>query len=102
MNYAIILNRVSIVFRKAGGVIFVVLEELKTTEKVVGVKQLQKKLLKGAVKTVFIAADADPALTDPILQQCRERNITVVPVATMRQLGAACGISVSAAAAATL
>lgn len=76
------------------------LDELKTARRVVGIKQLRKALAAGRAKTVFIAEDADPALTEPLVRQCHELNVAVVPVATMQQLGAACEISVSAAAAA--
>lgn len=78
------------------------LDELKTTQKVVGIKQLRKALSRGAVKKVFIAKDADPLLTDPLIEQCTQFEITVIYVPTMRQLGAACDISVEAAAAAIL
>lgn len=76
------------------------LEELKTADKVVGIKQLRKALADGRVKKAFIAEDADPALTAPIIAQCQETNVTVISVATMRQLGEACRIPVNAAAAA--
>lgn len=78
------------------------LEELKTAKKVVGVKQLRKALGAGSVKKVFIADDADPLLTDPIAERCRQMNIPVISVPTMKQLGAACGICVGAAMAAIL
>ena len=78
------------------------LDELKTANKVVGIKQLRKALAAGKVKKVFLAADADPMLTDPVAEQCRALEIAVVSVPTMRQLGAACDISVAAAAAAIL
>lgn len=78
------------------------LDELKTADKVVGIKQLRKAIAAGKVKKVFLAADADPMLTEPVLAQCREQKITVVSVPTMRQLGAACSIPVDAAAAAIL
>ena len=101
VNSAIILNRVSIDIWHAGGV-FTVLDELKTANKVVGIKQLRKAIVAGKVKKVFLAADADPLLTDPLAEQCRELAITVITVPTMHQLGAACDISVDAAAAAIL
>ena len=78
------------------------LDELKTANKVVGIKQLRKAMAAGKVKKVFLAADADPLLTDPVAEQCRQRNIDVVSVPTMHQLGAACDISVNAAVAAIL
>ncbi|MBQ6432312.1 MAG: ribosomal L7Ae/L30e/S12e/Gadd45 family protein [Oscillospiraceae bacterium] len=78
------------------------LDELKTANKVVGIKQLRKAIAAGKVKKVFLAADADPMLTEPVAEQCRARDIAVISVPTMRQLGAACSISVDAAAAAIL
>lgn len=78
------------------------LDELKTAHKVVGIKQLRKAIAAGTVKKVFLAADADPMLIDPVAERCRALKIEVISVPTMRQLGAACGISVEAAAAAIL
>ena len=78
------------------------LDELKTANKVVGIKQIRKAMAAGRVKKVFLAADADPMLTEPIAEQCRARQIDVISVPTMQQLGAACGIPVKAAAAAIL
>lgn len=76
------------------------LEELKTAEKVVGIKQMRKALSEGRVKKAFIAEDADPKLTAPLIAQCQETNVAIILVASMRQLGAACQIPVDAAAAA--
>ena len=78
------------------------LEELKTARKVVGIKQLRKALNAGGVQKVFIAEDADPLLTDPIAERCRQVDIPVISVPTMKQLGAACSICVGAAVAAIL
>ena len=78
------------------------LEELKTSNTIVGIKQLRKALDAGKVSKVFVARDADPALTEPLVLRCRENSVTVVYVPSMKQLGEACSISVSAAAAAIL
>ena len=79
------------------------LDELKTASyKVVGIKQLRKVLSTGVAKKVFLAEDADPMLTDPIAEACKETGTALEYVDTMKQLGAACDISVSAAAAAIL
>jgi large subunit ribosomal protein L7A len=51
---------------------------------------------------VFLARDADPALTAPVEQLCRLGQIPVVSDFTMRQLGQAAGIQVGAAMAAVL
>ena len=76
------------------------LEELSAANKIVGIKQLRRALAEGKVKKVFIANDADPMLTEPVIAQCEKQQIAVVSVPTMKQLGAACCISVDAAAAA--
>ena len=78
------------------------LHDLTSGKKVVGIKQLRKAVNAGTVKTVFLAADADPFLTDPIRVLCGEKSVAVVDVPTMAELGRACGISVSASAAGLL
>lgn len=79
------------------------LDELRTaSSKVVGVKQLRKALTSGCAKKVFLAQDADPMLTEPIARACEETGTAIEYVETMKQLGSACAISVSAAAAAIL
>ena len=78
------------------------LDELKTANKVVGVKQLTKALRRGAVKAVFLAENADPILTDPIKTLAEANGVPVHWCKSMLELGTACGISVGAAAAATL
>ena len=78
------------------------LEELKQGNTVVGIKQLRRALDGGKVKKVFLAEDADPILIAPVAQLCAEIGVECEAVQTMRALGAACGISVGAAAAAIL
>ncbi len=78
------------------------LEELKNSEKVVGIKQTRRALDGRVVKTIFLARDADPALVEPLEAQARECGVGVCWVDTMRALGAACGIAVGAAVAATV
>ena len=68
----------------------------------VGSKQLRKALKNGTVAAVFLAQNADPALTEEIRRCCEEANIQPAWVNTMRELGCACGIDVGAAAAAVL
>ena len=78
------------------------LDELKTEKKVVGIKQLRRALTDQTAELVFLAKDADPALTEPLLDRCRANGVEVVTGVTMAELGKACGISVGAAAAAIL
>ena len=47
------------------------LNELRVKEKVIGVKQSRRAVRDGLALRVFLAADADPALTEPLAEQCR-------------------------------
>ena len=66
----------------------------------VGARQLKKALVAGRTDCVFLAQNADPGLTDPIVELCRQQGSAVLWVRTMEDLGRACGIEVGAAAAA--
>ena len=69
---------------------------------VVGTKQLRKALQAGRAAEVFLAENADPAITEPLEEMCRKLHIQITWVRTMAELGRACGIEVGAAAAAVL
>ena len=76
------------------------LNELKTGSRVVGAKQVKRAIDSASAVRVFLAADADPKVTEPVELLCQEKGIPVETGATMKELGAACGISVGAAVAA--
>ena len=76
--------------------------ELSKERIVVGAKQLRKALNSGRAQHVFLAENADPALTEPIEQMCLEKGVELTWVPSMADLGRACGIEVGAAAAATV
>ena len=78
------------------------LDELKADGKVVGIKQLRRALTNGSVSKVFLADDADPRLTGPLAEQCETLLVACETVASMQELGKACGIDVGAAAAGIL
>ena len=69
---------------------------------VVGTKQLKKALRAGRAAQVFLAENADPAITEPLEAMCLELHIQITWIHTMAELGRACGIEVGAAAAAVL
>ena len=77
-------------------------DKLKTSRKVVGLKQSRRAVENCTASALYLAEDADPRLTDPLRSLCRESGVPVIPVATMAELGRACGISVGAAVAAVL
>ena len=78
------------------------LEELAGKRLVVGAKQLRKALQSGSARVVYLAENADPAITAPIEEQCQKDHVSCVWVRTMQDLGRACGIEVGAAAAAAV
>ena len=69
---------------------------------VVGTKQLKKALQAGRVEYVYLAENADPAITEPLAEMCGKLHIQITWVRTMAELGRECGIEVGAAAAAVL
>ena len=69
---------------------------------VVGSKQLKKALRAGRAAYVYLAEDADPAVTEPLAELCGELHIQITWVRSMAELGRVCGIEVGAAAAAVL
>ena len=79
-----------------------VLSQLQSRKTVVGAMQLKKALANGRAEQVFLAENADPALTEPIAVLCQSYHVNCVWVPTMSDLGQACGIDVGAAAAATI
>ncbi len=76
--------------------------EIRRDNLVVGAKQLKKALRSGRILSAFLAADADPAVTEPIEALCNTSGIPLTWVKTMAELGRTCGIDVGAAAAATV
>ncbi len=82
------------IFQKEGSGL---LEELTQAQRVVGVKQTRRALNAGQVKKLFLATDADPALTGPLAELARSAGVPVEEASAMAQLGAVCGIAVGAA-----
>ena len=78
------------------------LEELTTKEKVVGLKQTRRALSEGRAAVVYVAQDADPMLTEPLVQLCCSAGVSAVECRSMKELGRACGIQVGTAVAAIL
>lgn len=76
------------------------LTQLENAGKVVGVKQTRRALNDGRAKTVFLAQDADPALTEPLAELAGSKNVPVIWTEHMKELGKACGIAVGSAVAA--
>ena len=78
------------------------LAEISRRTMVVGTKQLKKAVTNGRAKRVYLAGNADPAITEPIEVMCQQYHIECAWVPNMLDLGKACGIEVGAAAAAAV
>lgn len=78
------------------------LPDFRKDKVVVGAKQLRKAMNSGRAQQVFLAENADPAITGPILEMCSNLSIRFTWVRSMTELGQACGIEVGAAAAAVV
>lgn len=78
------------------------LTQLEHAGRVVGVKQTRRALNDGRAVAVFLARDADPAITEPLAELAGNRGIAVNWTEHMKELGRACGISVGAAVAAVI
>ena len=73
------------------------LAQLAQAIKVVGVKQSTKAIKEGRAVSVFVADDAEQRVIRPIADLCREKNVPLIEVPTMTELGDAAGIDVGAA-----
>ncbi len=78
------------------------LADLQGRQVIVGAKQIRKSLAAGQANLVFLAENADPALTEPIAALCLSHHVKCVWIPHMSDLGQACGIDVGAAAAAVV
>lgn len=78
------------------------ISELSGTNKVAGAKQVKRALKDGRAARLYMALDADPRLLQPLVQEAVNRQVPVVQVSSMKELGQSCGIAVGAAVAALL
>ena len=76
--------------------------EMKQEKLIVGAKQLRKALENGRAKRVWLAENADPAITEPLEALCRKYRVSCIWVPSKQDLGKSCGIEVGAAAAAAV
>ena len=76
--------------------------QIGSRKTVVGAKQLRKAITSGSVFRVYLAENADPAITEPLAALCEQGCVAYTWVRSMTDLGRACGIEVGASAAAAL
>ena len=70
-----------------------------SARRVVGARQVLRAIKSGTLAQAFIARDADPLVTRPIVDACEKGGIRFTEIETMAQLGTACGIGVKASVA---
>lgn len=76
------------------------LSELGNNPKLkIGVKQTTKALLENRAEVVFISKDAEQHVLRRILLLAEEKEVEVIKIDTMKELGRACQIDVGAATA---
>lgn len=68
--------------------------------KYVGIKQVLKAAQEGETSRVYIGKDAEEHVLRELLATCEEKQIEVVPIETMEELGKMAGIEIGASAAA--
>ena len=56
-------------------------------KKVIGIKQCTKSLKSGEGRVLYVAKDANAKLISPIIQLAQEKNIEIVEIPTMKDLG---------------
>ena len=79
------------------------MQQLKSSMKrVVGLKQTVKTIKNETAAKVYLAKDADNYITKTVLDACENKDIKIVYINTMKELGEACGISIGASTAAVL
>lgn len=70
--------------------------------KVIGMKQTLRALKNNEVKAVYIARDAEERVVQDIKETAKEKNVQIVFVPSMEELGKAFGIEIGAATAGLL
>lgn len=79
------------------------MDGLKSSKKrIIGLKQTIKAVKENRVCKVYIANDADNFIKNNILKACEGKDLEIVYVNTMKELGEACGIEVKASTASLL
>lgn len=69
---------------------------LQAKQIVIGTKQTVKALKEGKVVELVIASDADVKVTAPAVTEAQKLDVPVLYVDSMKKLGKACRIEVSA------
>ncbi len=74
------------------------LDTLRNCSKVAGSKQVKKALAEGRARKVYLASDADQAITAPLRRLCDEGGVEIEEQFDMAALGRAARVEVKTAA----
>ena len=75
---------------------------MKNSQKVVGARQCEKALAKGALSCVVVAPDAAEKIRDRLIELCKRHKTQWILGPSLNELGSICGIEVGASAAGIL
>ena len=76
------------------------MESLKNNaNRIVGTKQVLRAVKAGKLQRVYVANDVDTFLYQQVIPAAEAAQVPVTRVASMKELGEACGVQVAAAAA---
>ena len=76
------------------------MESLKNNaNRIVGTKQVLRAVKAGKLQRVYVANDVDTFLYQQVIRAAEAAQVPVTRVASMKELGEACGVQVAAAAA---
>jgi large subunit ribosomal protein L7A len=78
------------------------LNDIRTSNKVIGSKQVKKAIIKGLARKVYLARDAEPHIIGPLRELCCQHEVEVEEIDKMEDLGNACDIEVGSAAVALI
>lgn len=78
------------------------MHDLTKDSKVVGVKQTLRALENGTAKKLYVAQDAQKQVTLRVIEIAQSKNLPIVYIDTMEELGKACNVEVKTATAAKI
>lgn len=80
-----------------------IMQNLKNSSNIIiGLKQTLKAIQNDKAARIYLSSDADDYIKRSVQEACEQKNLEIVYVNTMKELGEACGIDIGASAAAVI
>jgi large subunit ribosomal protein L7A len=70
-----------------------------SSDLIIGLKQTLKAIQSDRAAKVYLAEDADAYIKKSVIDACAQKNLEIIYVSTMKELGEACGIDIGASTA---